>query len=738
MSDNVLAALQHLPVQGAKPTLGDDVDIRTLIPNGMKVARAIRYSDDVWAIDGYPLVNATVSALDFTPVPDRWRFIVRDWVLLRLNPELATTGASGLSVDAVMAPTASAERPLGLPSAVAYITGLAISLQVIDNNGWRTLGSDEWAGLASQMAAQLPDATPATLAGYCRPLVSLWRYRDVLGVPSMFGGLRPFAGTPVESVFDVPRKDLNVERPVPEYCGPLLGLALFMLDHCADDILARLEVLKRQPFGELAQSAQVDKVEQWLRSWEASGRALPGVVSARTKDLTVSWASIVKNAGCSTGVLRNPRAQLVPLLAELREQLGVSPDHDGFDLPIATAPGPGGKPIPWISALPPVKYGLGLQHWANALVYACAFVIVMLTTVRDRELAALPHRCLREDTFERGDQDIEITRMHGYLVKNRASPLPASWVVGQDVIRAVEVIHRLKAALEIPTHVHPVTGEEVLLPASLIQGHKTGKSDTVQLDLSYLQYLKTSGDHLAERGLTPALPAIPKMIPHRALRITAIHAYASQPWGDALAASQAKWSSRTVAEGYLGHLPNSVFISDPDAVQEVSQVVTGQALVDAAVDLADDPAAVQGAGVARLNDVLAGYGLTDLRNGPTTNRQLARLARDHPNVYIGEGTICIHGPGGLCGNPSEAEWMLCRPGACRNSAVTRGQRARHELRRRNWTSLGGVFARARAKLEEDLPGLEAEFAPFDDAFLRDLMLSELPGRFALAARGGDN
>lgn len=730
------AVIRPLPVQGARPTLDDRVDLRDLLPGGHPVRDTIRYQDDRWDFTGYPFVNQTVRYLDFTAVPARWRNAVKDWTLMRLNPDLARTGASKLDTNDVMAGAAAAERPIKVPSALAYINCFAASLTIVDQMSREALNETDWNEFVARMRLEFPDAAAVTLASYARPLLSLWSYRGVLGLPgNLFGG-RPFTGRTVEQMFKVPERGLNAARPDAETCGPLLGLALWILDHCAEDILSRLEVLAAVPDNtHLDREGQIDKVLEVLDAYERTGLPVPAMPILGRDTLAPAWSTFVKLAGCARRELPSPKGRATHRFTDLCEQLGISEAQDGFKLPVAVVPDRDGALTPWIDALRPTKHHLGLDFWSCTLAYACALIISMLTTVRERELAALPHDCIRSSKYDRGDTEVPVTRMHGYLVKNRTDPIPATWVVADDVVRAVQVVHRLKAALRLEPLLHPQTGREILMHPGLGRARGTVKlTDTLGLDGMWLTWLRQAGDHLAGRGLLPNLPELPEFLPHRVLRITGIEAYASQAWGDALAAAQAHWSSRTVAHGYLGHLPRSVYLADPDAIEEATQRDRAWSLLDVATRLVDDPGAVTGNGADRVRDLLRDTGATELATGPITPRQLTVLARRTEQVFVGEHTICVFGPGGLCGSSTEAEWKLCRPGACRNSGMTRAQRARLELRRRGLVGRDGVFQRARRKLEDDNPTLAEEFANLDDTALRDLVLADLPGRFATAAQ----
>ncbi|MFJ5535107.1 hypothetical protein [Streptomyces sp. NPDC093261] len=730
------ATVRTLPVQGAVPTLPLGTDLRSLIPECDQVSHPIRYGDRRWEFEGYPLVNQTVRYIDFSAVPARWLYTVQDWLLLRLNPILARTGESGLDTTDVMADSAAAERRLRVPSGMAYVHGLGESLRVLDGLPPH-LRPDYWQTFAQRLRVSWPKATASSLAGYARPLTSVWRYRGLLRLPQdLFGG-RPFDGQTVESLFGVPDRLANRVGPDAGLCGPLLGLSLWMLDHIADDVIARLEVLATVPDRSgLPREEQYAAVRDLLLQYEETGRPLPGMPHLRGGGLAPGWAVFTRLAGVDRALCSNPKFTAAPVWERLKRTRAVDAAEDGFALPIATVPTLDGERVRWVDSLPPTKFKLGLDHWSSALAYACALVITMLTTVRERELAALPHDCLRQGSYDRGDIKVPVTYMRGYLVKNRDEPQPATWVVADDVVRAVHVLHRLKTALRLEPRLHPLTGTEVLLHPGLgrsLTGDK--KAETLTLAYGWLRWFRASGAHLASRGLVPALPDLPAWLAHRTLRITAIDAYASREYGDALAARQAHWSSRRVAEGYLAHLPRNVFLADPGAIAEAGDQARVTALLEAAADLQTDPDAFAGKGAHRLSQFLDDSGATSLATGPVTQKQVTALARESQGkIFVGELTFCVFGPGGLCGSEAEADFTLCRPGACGNSATSVAHRARMELRRRAW-SRPGVFDRARRKIEQDNPGLAAEFAHLDDAALRHLLLDTLPTRYASAARG---
>ncbi|SOC86942.1 hypothetical protein SAMN05660766_0606 [Curtobacterium sp. 314Chir4.1] len=710
--------------------------MRALIPRGVQIRTPIRYGDDIWNIEGYPLVNQSVRKIEFADIPARWRHIVKDWILLRLNPTLARTGASGLDTSAPNALALAAAAPVSMMTAVAYALTFKVTLPIIDAHG-TVLTATDWRSVAQAIEDRSPGNAPLTSATYALQLPALWKARHVLGAPEMFGG-RPFGGESVMKVFKVPERGPNTERPNPETCGAVLGLSLWIMDHCAEDILTRREHLAQVPDRtHLSRAEQLAVVMDDLRRWRETGRALPATVGLRgdTVDPAPSWATFVKMAGCSNKVLKDPVGPAVAVWADLRRERGVSVREDGFDLPIQHVPALDGSLRPWTDGLIATRYGNGLDYWTSLLAFACAYVIALLTTVRDREFAALPDDCIRAGSYERGDTDVPVTRMRGFLIKNVPEPRPATWVVSEDVVRAVQIIKRLKKALHLAPRVHPTTGEEILFHPGLGLG-KVTKTDSMVLQFEWLRRFERAGEILSDRGLIAALPELPTWLSHRTIRITGVQCYASQPWGDALAAAQGHWSSRKVAEGYYGHLPNSVYIADPESVEEVRQVVLGQTLIDVAADVTelglDD--AIGGRGAQRLDDALIRSDAYKLINEPVTGKQLVKLAKGNKNVVAGTFTICVFGPGGLCGGVMEANFRLCRPGACKNSAMTKGQRARQELARREHVGREGIFERARKKIEADMPELKPEFETFTDPDLIELILTELPGSYAAAAR----
>ncbi len=84
---------------------------------------------------------------------------------------------------------------------------------------------------------------------------------------------------------------------------------------------------------------------------------------------------------------------------------------------------------------------------------------------------------------------------------------------------------------------------------------------------------------------------------------------------------------------------------------------------------------------------------------------------------------------------TEANFRLCRPGACKNSAMTKGQRARQELARREHVGREGIFERARKKIEADMPTL-SQSSRASRIPTHRVILTELPGSYASAARAG--
>ena len=310
-------------------------------------------------------------------------------------------------------------------------------------------------------------------------------------------------------------------------------------------------------------------------------------------------------------------------------------------------------------------------------------------------------------------------------------PTKTVFAVGGRVARAVRLIERLHTLLGVePAEIDelPERGHRRLFSSELnVVSEKAGR-EAIHLDLSYMRWFRGVAERLYEAGVVESdLSDVPDVTASE-IRITAMQAYADRTLGQALSASYGKWTTARVRRGYIGDVEQRiVFVGDDDQTDKVGIEHRAHHLVD----LAANEATLSGNGVPKLataveshRDVFADVDLANPQ--PLTKAQVKRLGTTERNLEIGPYTHCFFEPAhALCGGRGSADFRLCRPGACHNSVMTRGQRAAVELRRRALDRLHPSLARDKAKIDEDLAGDLEEFKDMDDAALRAVIDAEV-------------
>ncbi len=317
---------------------------------------------------------------------------------------------------------------------------------------------------------------------------------------------------------------------------------------------------------------------------------------------------------------------------------------------------------------------------------------------------------------------MQVTRytLRGYLSKGRRAPRGTQWPVNARIARVVAAVQELHRILAVEPSRHDQTGEWLLFDAQLVTASKRASRNTMHLDLSYMDWLIQGAQRLADRAVIADNLEDVVGLTSSQIRITAIQAYASRPLGNALAAQFGKWNHSAVALGYHGDVYKVVALADPESATDYTHEDIGRTLHRAA---SDD---VRGAGQKRLSRVVEGE-LGDAANpGPLSTSRLKAMGRRNPNIAVGPFTICVfNAEGALCGGAGAADFRLCRPFECRNSAMTRAQRARFELRRRVEANMGPALLRSSAKLAAAAPDIIDEFADLTDHDLSRIIAEDL-------------
>lgn len=705
-------------------------DVRELIPGADVVHGPIPFGSDVWNLERHPAwrsKHGSQTKLDFTCVPHRWRTATKEWLLLCLDPGLALTWAP----DNPAAETwPEGQEPIKITTAQSNLKQLRLALVLLDRYGLIEPDDDGWARVAMLMRQPIDrtdkrdhaELSPGTLRGRLQQLRSLWSVRTIIDRPSLLGTepLGPEQTTDVFGAGNRPKR--NLRRPHQDV-GRCLGMVAWIFDNLADDVLAHARWWSDNsaPTGNAPATRDegYEAMVDLLDELSASRGVLPGVINARG-NTTLAHS-------CLAGLLGLQNADEAYLWGRyaLRRFRDVPLDLEGGNpcpLPIGELPlicGTGR--IAWVPRLLNIQEEL--HWWSSALVYFAMFYIASVCGLRDLDLDCVPLGCISTVTKTRPTgESYQVTTMRGYKQKNRQAPIPTSWTVSQRVARVIEVIEELHRIHAITPSVNSHTGELRLFDSQLITASERGARDSVHLDLSYMDWLTEAARRLYERGLThDSLDTVCKLNISQ-IRITALQAYASRPLGNVLAAAFGQWSTQSVSTGYYGDVTKIIHLADPSEAKGMIHEDTGRTLARAAVRISE----FRGGGVGHLREIIHRHEETLANGAPLSQARLQTLGKKNANLRTGPYTLCLYRPEmALCGGEGSADFRLCRPYECRNSAMSRAHRAVLELRRRQELRMAPILHRNAAKIASAMPEILEEFADTTDAELASIAADDL-------------
>ena len=738
-ADNVL----HL--RAADPSTTTTVvpatgDLRDLIPGGETIRRPFTFASDTWDLGGHPTWKAksgNMTRLDFDRVPLHWRAPVKEWALLCLNPGLALQWAPDDPVAQTWPETQEPANPVTVQS---NLKQLRLVLTLMDRYRLHEPDEDGWARIATLMR-QPQDRSdkregtvlaPGTLRGRAQQLTSLWSIRTIVGRPTLLG-TEPFGGAETTTLFGSgarPRK--NMRRPH-EDVGRCLGYVAWVFDNIADDVLAHLRwwADNATPPGQgpTTQDEGYEAMTSLLHEIVTEQGCLPGTLNGRG-GLTLAHTPLARYLG-ETGA-DNPylwgRYAMRRFDSDLLDLDGGNP----CPLPITSLPTTDGGRAPWTSRLLPVRDEL--QWWASALVYYAEYYIAATCGLRDLDLDCLPVDCITHEAKQRPTGEAyDVTTMRGYKQKNRSVAVPTEWKVNGRVARIVGVIQQLHEIYGIEASRNAHTGERRLFDSQLITAVKRPKRESVHLDTGFMNWLIKGAHQLHDRGVIPNNLDDVTRIGISTIRITALQAYASRQLGNALVAEFGQWSTKNVALGYHLDIYKLIHLADPNDAAELQAEHIGRTLERAARDLDT----IRGKGLPRLTETLERNGRVLSNPGPLSPARLKTLGKNNANLAVGPYTICVFNPdGALCGGQGAADFRLCRPYECRNSAMTLGHRARVELRRRLEMNMAPILRRSAEKIATAMPEIVQEFEQHSDDDLVRIVADELDD-YIVAALGID-
>ncbi len=343
--------------------------------------------------------------------------------------------------------------------------------------------------------------------------------------------------------------------------------------------------------------------------------------------------------------------------------------------------------------LPDPTGNAGLWWWCNRLVYAAYYVVAAVTALRGVEVDALTPDCV---TTSEGFHTMRGLKIKGQSV---TSPPEATWAVNDAVADAVAMVNQLRAARQLPEATHPtLTSRSLLFSANLLADtHDNGRGTLIARPLQpsgQRIWLVPAMDRLHASGAGESVAGL-TLCSHTTIRNTSLDVHVDRPLGDLAAAAVGKWSTISVALGYIGHRPQVTTPAWSDGVAERNlERALGPLVADTALHHPDH---LTGAGAARL----AGRVAADraLANGPVTLKVLrTSIRRSHASVSVGTLSACLTPTGGLCGGKAEANHRLCQLG-CPNMVLTPYHRARLELMRRSTERLLGPDSHLAAKID---------------------------------------
>ena len=708
------------PIDDVPGLFAPHQSIADLINGGEHLTAAPVFQDDEWDLAGHPSWRAKAGSqtrIKFAAIAPRWRTATKELALLQLSPHLASELAPG---NAVAQAWEDLQEPVGPVTAQSNIKILSHALACVDLHRVNFEDPEAW----EQLKVLLPQpasvedkrggVTLATLTVRARAqqLVALWQATQISGRTRLLGVHRPFDGRPVTELFARSTR-LNSVRPH-EGVGHVLGFVAWFFDNIAENIVEHIEwwaenVSSEPAFGH---DAAVDEMLDLLSDLSArNDGSLPGSRN-RNGEMTLASAPLARLLGIfdADQAYTVGRAALNQLQPKPEFLVGLTP----CPVPIVDVPNQEGDPIPWTSSLLPSMHEL--DAWQRRLVYYAMYYLSATVMLRDSQLATLPLDTITTRQIARSSGATYTKHtLSAFKTKNRRLATPTEVVVNGRIARIVELLQRLQTALAYEPAVSPRTGLPFLFDQRLAvpvgkRAHSKAR-DGLHLDVAFLNLMRNGARELHRRGLI-ARDLDDVKLSMREVRITCAQAYAVREHGPALAAAFGQWGTRAVARGYIGDVYRLITPLDPTETRELAHEDVGRRLVQAT----EDQGSLQGNGARRMADVIDRNQAALSNPQALTPARLKALGKKNRNIEQGPLTLCIYQPeGALCGGKGAPDFRNCWPGQCRNSVMSRADRARYELMRRQHLQLASpVLRRAADKMHDANPDIAAEFADVSD------------------------
>ena len=713
-------------------------DVRDVIPGGASITAPVAFDDDVWDLAGHPDWQDSAgreTKIRFTSIPAQWRTLAKLWTLASLAPAIVHGWAELSTAEMWRSYKEACKVATAQGNAKALGLGLqrleAANIQTVDDDGWTQVTTLFQQPINRTEARTAKRIAPNSSKLWADQLRSLHVFGSVVGWPDPFGS-EPWGEQDLISVFNVHgnRGDHAARRNSVEphqHVGLVLGVAAFIIDELADDILGHATwwlTTHRQADTPTSRADGKAAATDLLRELAAAtGGRLPRATGTRD---TLAHQALAYTLGLDDG---DEAYQWFRQGRRDAERIDgttyiVDADASPCPVPIRTFPhADTGDQVGWTNRL--LWDQRELHFWWSALLYSCAAYLCATLGLRNNDRDLLSLGAVRHRTLTKLDVPVDAWELHGWRQKQRMTPQRTTWPAGHRVRRAVEIVEKMHTLLDITPSINTATNEPRLFDFSLNLGSNRGGRSGIHLDGPWVKtWIKQAAARLHMTGVVRTdLDALPDALGEKVVRITTLQAYASRPLGMMMTAAMGQWSGSTaVMGGYVGTITADIVLPDDDEVAAL-QAVARTASLKAAADRDERGEYDTAAGQVRLRKTLERF--PDIVNGqPLTRNRAERIGRQALHVEEGPYTTCFfQQDGALCGGRGSADFRLCQPGSCRNSAPSRSHRARLELRRRRNVTAGGIYLRNAEKIVADNPDLEADFAGLTDDELTDIVKS---------------
>lgn len=617
---------------------------RPLRPGARRAATS-RFGDDVWDLTPAMLQrHKNALILNFPTLPAQFRQAVKDLCYALLARDLPP-----------------GERESTPDTIRVYFTALKQFLTWAAQRGIPALHAVTAADLDAYNEHLLASGWAVTYQAQRRQAVRLlWLYAGKLTSDAL-----AFDPALVPTWADVPASSRAAENATPripeQVISPLLTWALVWVSELAGDVIAAVEEWRALHANTQSNRARrhapactdpAGSLERLLQRYRAENRPLPGGTDGRPV-----LAHLAREVGCTPGAFRTGHCQ--DLLAAAAAELGTA---DAAYLRTEITGRIGGQP--WITQIP---YAAA-EHLGRLLQAAAWVTVAYLSGMRDSEVKHLRRGCLSVSRAE--DGRVYRRKVTSLAFKGEHDPVgvPATWIVGEPVERAVQVLERL----------HP--GQDAYLFARLPgsrrdrRSHATGPKSTGATNDDLAAFTDWISDFCHQHGRRDGIPLVGGQrwrLTTRQFRRSLAWFIARQP-GGVIAGSIAYRHHRVqMFEGYAG-TSASGFRGEVEAEEAIAR---GEHLGD--LITGTDHHRLSGPAAADAEARLTEFERHVTFHGKiiTDPRRLKRIMDRHdPRIYPGQYVTCVYNPDrALCQRRDGTEAPClpdCQPLACRNVALT--------------------------------------------------------------------